>query len=529
MYKVVIVDDEIVVREGIRNTFPWEASDFTLCGEAPDGEMALSMLQDLKPDILVTDIRMPFMDGLQLARKVAQTMPWMHTVILSGYDDFQYAQEAISIGVKEYLLKPVSAQKLEETLKRVAEKISEERARQADLDLLRGQVASTAHYAREQLLVRLLEGGATKTLGAQAQELHMDLQARHYLVMLLGGIVPEQRLMTQGVVQRLIEGMGKRAYCAWMHGELALLLLGEDEGKIDAEELEEHAYSLAAALTHETGQSDILLPSIAIGAPVSRLEELPKALVSAQAILQSIQGQGRRIVGSADVDLSAYTKLMEGEMLPLHEKLRYATKKESEAIVADYFSSMGARATQSIVVLNYMLMDTLLAATRIVKQCGGDPAKVLPGHLMQEGALLRLSETPEKAQEAGAEIVAAALAFRDAHSFSRYGEVLRKARAYIEENFGRPEITLSDVAGHVALSNNHFCTVFSQEMGRTFTEYLTDVRIDKAKELLRTSAKRTSDIAYAVGYNDPHYFSYLFKKNEGMSPRDFRKKEQPSE
>ena len=125
MYKVFLVDDEIVIREGIRNSFPWEENGFTLVGEAPDGELALQTMQDVKPDILITDIRMPFMDGMQLCEAVSHTMPWVQIVILSGYDDFTYAQQAISLGVKEYLLKPVSAQELLEVLQRIAGRIRE--------------------------------------------------------------------------------------------------------------------------------------------------------------------------------------------------------------------------------------------------------------------------------------------------------------------------------------------------------------------------------------------------------------------
>ena len=118
MVKVFLVDDEIVIREGIRNSFPWEESGYTLVGEAPDGEIALPMIRDANPDILITDIRMPFMDGMQLCREVKRQMPWIGVVILSGYDDFTYARQAISLGVKEYLLKPVTAQELKEVLDR---------------------------------------------------------------------------------------------------------------------------------------------------------------------------------------------------------------------------------------------------------------------------------------------------------------------------------------------------------------------------------------------------------------------------
>ena len=102
MYKVFLVDDEIVVREGIRDNVSWELTDFLLAGEAPDGEMALPLIQEIKPDILITDIKMPFMDGLQLSRIIKRNMPWIKIMILSGHDEFNYAQEAISIGVEEY-------------------------------------------------------------------------------------------------------------------------------------------------------------------------------------------------------------------------------------------------------------------------------------------------------------------------------------------------------------------------------------------------------------------------------------------
>ena len=158
MYKVFLVDDEIVIRENIRSSFPWEASGFTLVGEAPDGEIALQTMQDVKPDILITDIRMPFMDGMQLCEAVSHTMPWVQIVILSGYDDFAYAQQAISLGVKEYLLKPVSAQELLEVLERIAGRIREERRAQADLLRIKRQLASSSAFLREKLLSEALSG-----------------------------------------------------------------------------------------------------------------------------------------------------------------------------------------------------------------------------------------------------------------------------------------------------------------------------------------------------------------------------------
>ena len=212
MFKVFLVDDEIVVREGIRTNFPWEQTEFVLAGEAPDGEIALNMLQDVKPDILITDIRMPFMDGLELCRQVSRSMPWVHTVILSGYDDFSYAREAISLNVKEYLLKPVSSRDLLDVLQRIARQIREEQRHQADLSAYRQQAASTSRFQMEKLLVELYGGANDERILKSARTLQVNLLANRYLVMLLGFRKEEENetalLPVQTVLEQLTEGSG---------------------------------------------------------------------------------------------------------------------------------------------------------------------------------------------------------------------------------------------------------------------------------------------------------------------------------
>ncbi|NLB91452.1 MAG: response regulator, partial [Clostridiales bacterium] len=184
-FTVFLADDEIVVREGIRSNFPWEETDFVLVGEAPDGEIALNMMQDIKPDILITDIRMPFMDGLALCRKVRETMPWVYMIILSGFDDFTYAKEAISIGVEEYLLKPVSSRELLEVLHRISVRIKEDKQQQDYLRAFQDQLRSSASFLKEKLLQDLLRGAIKEDFHQKARPLQMNLLANWYSVILL--------------------------------------------------------------------------------------------------------------------------------------------------------------------------------------------------------------------------------------------------------------------------------------------------------------------------------------------------------
>ena len=150
--KVFLVDDEIVIREGIRESFPWEDTPYTLVGEAPDGEMALPMIRDTNPDIVITDIKMPFMDGLELCRVLRMQMPWVGIIVLSGYDEFEYARQCINLGVREYLLKPINATDLKEVLDKVSKQITEERKQLEHASSLRARMGNDGKFVKEKLL-----------------------------------------------------------------------------------------------------------------------------------------------------------------------------------------------------------------------------------------------------------------------------------------------------------------------------------------------------------------------------------------
>jgi two-component system response regulator YesN len=185
-YKVFFVEDEIITREGIRDNVDWQAGGFEFCGEAADGEMALPLLRMAQPDVLITDIKMPFMDGLQLSKIVRERMPWVKIIILSGHDEFEYAQEAIKLGVTDYLLKPVTVQKLQNILQKLTLQLDQERKEKENLKKLQEQVEENQAILRERLLFKLVVSAISPTEAIEkGQILGIDLIARCYLIVIL--------------------------------------------------------------------------------------------------------------------------------------------------------------------------------------------------------------------------------------------------------------------------------------------------------------------------------------------------------
>jgi two-component system, response regulator YesN len=176
---------------------------------------------------------------------------------------------------------------------------------------------------------------------------------------------------------------------------------------------------------------------------------------------------------------------------------------------------------KSSLIKNYIFVDVVLAAARLVNDLGGDLDHVIPELNHIETALPK-TNTLEQLREQAFKILCGALAFRDSQRSGQYKTLVRLAKEYMEKHFTEPELSLNEVASQVNLSASHFSAVFSQETCQTFKECLTEIRIKKAKQLLCSTSLRSSDIAYQVGYNDPHYFSSVFKKNTGLSPIEFR-------
>ncbi|HHU36955.1 MAG TPA: response regulator [Treponema sp.] len=529
MYSVFLVDDEIVVREGIRNSIKWENTDYTLVGEAPDGEMALALLKDIKPDILITDIRMPFLDGLALSRIVRKTQPWIKIIILSGHDEFAYAQEAISIGVEEYLLKPVSAADMMKSLDKIASRIEEEKTIRTATEKLQRKMLTSNDILKEKWLSELVSGGNTSSVFfEQAREFDIDIVAHFYSVAIADLCCESSDIReidrAKSIIDSIVSVSEDVISFSSSVDTVTFIIKGAD-----SESVEETAYSLAQGIKFESERNTAVLVSVGIGKSVNRIGSIAQSWSEAKSAVKYLVASGRNIiVGINDIYSSGTVSYLDPGSDPIAIRLQFATEDDIDCIVEQYSSLLGATEKGHGHIGYYLLYDIIVAARKLIEELGGSSSVLFPEGVHQE-RISSIGESPQSFREEVRRIVSELIKLRNSLGGSYHDTMVQRAKRYIQEYFADPDISLNTVAAEVNYSPNHFSTIFSQESGETFIEYLTWTRITRAKKLLSSTKLKSSEIAYEVGYNDPHYFSFLFKKHSGQSPREYRSEKNTSE
>ena len=519
-YKVFFVEDEIITREGIRDNVDWRGNGFEFCGEAADGEMALPLLRTTQPDVLITDIKMPFMDGLQLSKIVRERMPWVKIIILSGHDEFEYAQKAISLGVTDYLLKPVTVQKLQSALQKLTVQLDQERKQQATLRQLQEQMEDNRAMLREQLLFKIVIGAVSPAeVVEKGQALGLDLVSRHYLVVILKlelGDRSEQ--YDHDEYQQL-----QRALAALVERDPDIFALKRDWGDItlimkgNTTEYLEEARDLLLQEVRQTVATTRYQLSVGMGSPKARVADISQSFVEALLQVQESVHENGLVMSP----LREQEEVLKLNKAAVENYLRCGKKDEFSEFFGKYTGRLSETALKSPLIKNYIFVDVILATAKLIDELGGEMDRVIP-ELNSIETMLANVKSVEQLREQVDKIVSIGLSYRDSRSDGQHGHLIRLSREYIEQHYADPNLSLNDVAARANLSASHFSVVFSQESGQTFKEYLTEVRMAKAKELLRMTSLRSADIAYRVGYNDPHYFSSVFKKHTGLSPIEFR-------
>jgi len=526
MYRVFLVEDEPLIRQNIRNTIERGDEPYTCCGEAGDGELALAIIQDLKPDILITDIKMPFMDGLELARHAKAIIPWLRVIIVSGYDEFELAREAICIGVDQYLLKPVAAMDLFSALHKASEQIEEHKRNSVSFMRETSDKAVVKDALLSSLLEQLCGGELTADAALKkAEALSVELLAKRYVALFCRyegrAGYPNRQTVVSKVKFALSEDTDVLYFFSGVEN---IILLVKGDTDID---VTEKAYHRAQTLKHELEDDGNTLLTVSISGVVNRIVGIQDAFHEAGILMKTFGGVNRgRIFCAGDIEQIDHSVAASADSffhVNIENKLKFAVREDVAAIVDEFTQNLDSDEMQSVLYRYYILMDLTNTAMRIIRNFNpeADPGEVA-GHFVDLRQVFQSAMSTEEFNGLATDICMKTIELRDSGNSSHHMKLVRRACEYIHENYNNPDISLNTVAAYVALSPTHLSTIFSQEMGVTFIDYLTGVRMERVKEMLQATDEKLVNIAFAVGYNEPNYLSYLFKKREGQTPKEFR-------
>ena len=538
MLKTFLAEDEIVVRENIKKMVPWEQYGFELVGEASDGEMALPLIKKLKPDLLITDIKMPFMDGLTLCKVVKKEFPDIKIVILSGYDDFNYAKEAIGIGVEDYLLKPITKNAFLERLCEIRSRYEHEKSQREYYEQFHREMQEYEQNSSRDFFEGLISG--TMDMGEmyeRADKLGLDIVAESYNILIFtlesenaAAGQSETYSEWEARAREKIEGLfADHSYAMLFRNNVfSYGVLVKEQKDNPGKNTRDCVESIREILSDAPAGQPWF---IAAGEPVERLSNMKHSYNTAA------QTYARRYL--YDGHILYYRDLKEEELAKddgrylkkvdinamdpaiIQKFLGSGLKEETGNFVRDYFHAIGKEPMTSMVFRSYVILNVRFSVLSFLNRMGYCASALEESDT--EDALEQGGASMEAAMAYAEKILQKAIEIRDENSGNKNRDILEHSIEYIKTHYMDENMSLNAVAQVANISANHFSALFSQNIGQTFIEYLTGIRMEHAKELLRCTGKRASEIALEVGYKDSHYFSYLFKKTQGMTPSDYRK------
>lgn len=513
MYSVVLVDDEALIRNGIERMVAWEEYGFKFVGQAADGELALPIIRENKPDIVITDIKMPFMDGLELSKIIKKELPDTMIIIISGFDEFDYAKQALSIGVNEYLLKPISKKQFIEVLINIKERLDEKNKKLEQFD---AQMKEYLDASRSSLLDALLNGREPiNKLIEKSRRLDLNLINESYsaIFLVIGKETSEQsEMMEYAEYQDMIyANFINKSYVCKVNSDSLTFLIMDTEDNIDDKTIELvndirafcRKIKINGGYVIKYAQAQQSLEEI-----INSVREIKKS-----AYFDRMSVSIKPSMENIDFDPNSVSASQFAQQI-IVKFLSSGLEENISAFVNEYFNAIDKQAANSLLFRQYIAIHVQLSVNAFLENIENmDKFRTNAPNIEELSTLEGTKEYMKK-------LFKYALDIRN--KSSNGNNIVYKAIDYIKENFSDSDISLNKVAQFVGVRSTYFSAVFGQQIGKTFVEYLTELRMEKARTLLRCTDKPSGDIAFEVGYNDPHYFSSLFKKINGCSPRDYR-------
>ncbi|WP_167568941.1 response regulator [Brevibacillus migulae] len=532
MRKIVIVDDDRIIRKGIRHTIPWSENGYEIVGEASDGEQGLQVVEETQPHIVITDIKMPFMDGLEMANAVREKLPETKIILLTGHEDFGYAHEAIKLRAFDYLLKPVDSTVL-------LEKVNQASKEWEHHQKIKEKLKEGIPFLRQRFLQHLLHSRMDEqNVRTEAEYLGVNLQGPYFSVLL---VKADDYFQHAAAERDLVLEKEILKFCIYNICEE--IMLTEQRGAVfdgQGDQLVVICSSPADQQTAEAMMAELAerirvnsktflqsTVTIAMGNVYEGWSGIAASYQDACSAIEfrhmigkdqvfAIKDTGLAPANPSSMDVASLEK-------ELVLKIRLGLKREAIHLV-DQFAAALLRD-------NYCtLHEVRLIAIRIVVLLFREAAECAKGWEEQHRHELTSYYTEVHELQTVLEIferVKALIGEISGHindqRENQKNELVEKAMRYMEENYANEELSLQEVATQVHISPTYLSIIFKQEKGVNFSDYLLETRMKKAMEYLRHHNMKAYEVAEKVGYSNPQYFSVCFKKYTGYSPMDFKK------
>ncbi len=532
MMKLLIADDEYLVIDSLKYIVERFTKDVEVAGTAKSGREAIEKAIELKPDIVFMDIHMPGIDGIDAIKQIKALSPETEFVIITAYEYFNYAKEAINLGVQEYLLKPINRNKVAETLEKICASIASKReALQREMLLKEKMNKVIPHLEGQFIYSQLLDGNAEKDLDFYEEVFGMRIG--HGYVMM--AVVEDNRSQGKQEGMRIsldrqrfydVFSMELKNLCQCLIGPplldkmVAYIPAGE---RIDAYEARNTSIDIASKLARKIDGNVDIMYRIGIGR-IYDLGNFSKSCNEAN-IAASMKNLDTVIhyedIATASKGIDMYPESQEKEMI---RKLQSIDRDGACDAFERIFLWLTMNYKEDKDRIKSRIIELFFLINRSVPFCSEDDSLTAQRFL---NSILKTKDLSELKVVCTAHLEQLISGMKEARE-TEINCISAKVKKYITENYHR-EISMNDAAKETNLSYHYFSKFFKDSMGKSFVEYLTELRVDKSKELLKDTSYSIKEICYKIGYSDPNYYCKIFKKVTGMTPTEYRDNKQSGE
>ena len=535
MLKVFIVDDEKATRDGLKECIDWLAYGMTIVGEASEGNEALSFLEKTHVDVIISDVVMPVMDGIQLVEAINKMQLEIKVILVSGYSDVPYLKSAISLGAVDYIFKPVKLKELKYVLAKISSHFEKQTEQKQSFNEMKNKLDQSIPYLKERFITKLLSGKLQEdNINEQISFLCMNLNLNGYFSVMAVSMEPGQeagrKLAGDNELYKMVGLSSLKEYSTkhiriWDMSidEVNFALLISSNYSIGYDMSLEIAYEFQKIIKQSTGYG----ASIGIGIEVAKLSEVYISYQQAKRALEQKFNLGEeQIIHFDDIHNITYSKgfYPEGILDDIIDMIRLGDNKKVGNLVDKMFKDISKDSSINLKLVQNICMEAVTLANRELLQARADEKSdkntFVDMHTIKDIFKPKsLNETHVWLKSLLCDAAERICTVQSNISKNIIIEFMKKA---INEKYAE-DISLLTMASEFYLTPNYLCLIFKKETGETFNDYLTKVRVQKARELLKDPTFKIYEIAEMVGYRDSDYFTRVFKKFTGFTPTEFRK------